>query len=101
MFNMKRFCDLVNKLLSTSIGLLLGLKMTSLFQKKKLDQTEFLSVFPNVLVALSRNSSFMLVKPFWGKNIPDVFAESQSFSQRFLILMTLRKLIDHLMHYAR
>ena len=69
-FNMKRFFDLLNKLLMRSIGLLIGLSwMTSLLQTKTqlLDLTEFPTVSIDVLVALAQSSSFMPIKPFWSK----------------------------------
>ena len=69
---MKKFYDLFNKLLMTPIGLLIKLSlMTSLLQRKTqlLDLTEFPTVSTDVLVALARSSSLMLVKPFWREGI--------------------------------
>ena len=64
---MKKFYDLFNKLLVTSIGQLNRLSlMTSLLQRKTqlLDLTEFPTVSTDVLVALARSSSLMPIKPF-------------------------------------
>ena len=80
--NMMIFCDMFNKLLVTSIGLLIRLSlMISLLGKKTrlLVLTEFLTVFTAVLVGLVRSSSIVLINfVLEGNTIPDCFAESRT-----------------------
>ena len=78
--NMKRFFELFNKLLMTSVGLLIRLSlMISLLPRKTqpLGLTVFPTVSTDVLVALVRSSSIVIFKPFWREVLfPDCFAEN-------------------------
>ena len=74
--------------------------MTSLLPRKTqpVDLMEFSTVSTDVLVALVRSSSFMLIMPFWREGI--FLIVGQSLTLKLLIRMTLEGLFDHLMHFG-
>ena len=59
-------------------------------------------MFTDVLVALVRSSSFVLIKLFWKEVLFLIvlLKVGPSLSLRLLILMTLEGLFDHLMHFV-
>ena len=79
--------------------------MTSLLPRRirLLDLTEFPTVFTDVLMALVRSSSLVLIKPYWREVIFMILLlkEGQSLSLKPLLLMTLGGLFDHLTHFGR
>ena len=57
----------------------------------------------DVLVALVRSSSFVLIKQYWREVVFLIVSlkVGPSLSLRLLILMTLEGLFDHLMHFVQ
>ena len=92
--NTKIFCDMFNKLLMTSVGLLIRLSlMTSLLQRKTrlLALTKFPTVPAGLLVAWVRSSSLMLKMLSWKEVLFLIvlLKVGPSLSLRHLTLMTM------------